>query len=45
MKCDMDIRKDLYGNVVLPGGTTMFAGIIERMAKEQRLSEDIFFKS
>merc|ERR1711892_129040 len=23
MKCDVDIRKDLYGNVVLSGGTTM----------------------
>jgi len=34
MKCDVDIRKDLYGNVVLSGGTTMFAGIGERMAKE-----------
>merc|ERR1712115_598424 len=27
MKCDVDIRKDLYGNVVLSGGTTMYAGI------------------
>jgi actin beta/gamma 1 len=34
MKVDMDIRKDLYGNVVLSGGTTMFPGITERMAKE-----------
>jgi len=24
MKCDVDIRKDLYANVVLSGGTTMF---------------------
>jgi len=24
MKCDVDIRKDLYGNIVLSGGTTMF---------------------
>ena len=23
MKCDIDIRKDLYGNIVLSGGTTM----------------------
>jgi actin len=23
MKCDVDIRKDLYGNVVLSGGSTM----------------------
>lgn len=26
MKCDVDIRKDLYNNVVLSGGTTMFPG-------------------
>eukprot|EP00804_Cyclotella_cryptica_P020060 CCRYP_014853-RA/>CCRYP_014853-RA protein AED:0.29 eAED:0.29 QI:0/0/0/1/0/0/2/0/184 len=24
MKCDVDIRKDLYANIVLSGGTTMF---------------------
>merc|ERR1712226_192888 len=34
MKCDVDIRKDLYGNIVLSGGTTMFTGIAERMQKE-----------
>ena len=34
MKCDVDIRKDLYANVVLSGGTTMYAGIAERMQKE-----------
>ena len=34
MKCDVDIRKDLYGNVVLSGGTTMFPGIADRMKKE-----------
>eukprot|EP01083_Nonionella_stella_P104290 298689_1 len=34
MKCDVDIRKDLYGNIVLSGGTTMFPGIGERMTKE-----------
>jgi actin len=34
MKCDVDIRKDLYGNVVLSGGTSMFPGIAERMQKE-----------
>jgi len=32
--CDVDIRKDLYGNVVLSGGTTMYAGLPERMQKE-----------
>jgi len=34
MKCDIDIRKDLYGNVVLSGGTTMFPGIPDRLQKE-----------
>uniref|UniRef100_A0A804LQR0 Actin-7 n=1 Tax=Zea mays TaxID=4577 RepID=A0A804LQR0_MAIZE len=34
MKCDVDIRKDLYGNVVLSGGSTMFSGIGDRMSKE-----------
>jgi len=34
MKCDVDIRKDLYANIVLSGGTTMFAGISERLTKE-----------
>ncbi len=26
MKCDVDIRRDLYNNVVLSGGTSMFPG-------------------
>jgi actin len=34
MKCDVDIRKDLYGNIVLSGGSTMFPGIADRMNKE-----------
>merc|ERR1712174_123947 len=34
MKCDVDIRKDLYANVVLSGGTTMFPSIADRMNKE-----------
>jgi actin beta/gamma 1 len=33
-KCDVDVRRDLYSNVVLSGGTTMFHGIGERMTKE-----------
>ena len=33
-RCDVDLRKDLYANVVLSGGTTMFQGIGERMTKE-----------
>jgi len=34
MKCDVDIRKDLYANIVLSGGTTMFTNIAERLTKE-----------
>ena len=34
MKCDVDIRRDLYANIVLSGGTTMFPGIAERITKE-----------
>jgi len=34
MNCDIDVRKDLYANIVLSGGTTMFDGIAERMEKE-----------
>ena len=34
MKCDIDIRKDLYANTVLSGGSTMFPGIADRMQKE-----------
>jgi len=33
MKCDFDIRKEVYGNIVLSGGTTLFSGIAERMQK------------
>ena len=34
MKCDIDVRKDLYANIVLSGGTTMFQGLPERIEKE-----------
>lgn len=32
--CDTDIRRDLYGNIVLSGGNTKFPGIGERLTKE-----------
>jgi len=34
MKCDVDVRKELYNNIVMSGGTTMFNGIAERVNKE-----------
>lgn len=33
-KCDIDIRSELYQNVILSGGTTMFKGLPERLEKE-----------
>jgi len=33
-KCDVDIRKDLYANIVMSGGSTMFEGIDSRLTKE-----------
>lgn len=33
-KSDIDIRKDLYSNIILSGGTTMFPGLPERLTKE-----------
>ncbi|KAK6170933.1 hypothetical protein SNE40_019212 [Patella caerulea] len=32
--CDIDIRRDMYSNVVMSGGSTMFPGIADRMMKE-----------
>jgi actin len=34
MKCDVDVRRDLFSNIVLSGGTTMYPGIAERLNKE-----------
>mmetsp|Transcript_4509 Transcript_4509/g.10546 ORF Transcript_4509/g.10546 Transcript_4509/m.10546 type:complete len:376 (+) Transcript_4509:52-1179(+) len=34
MGCDVDVRKELYHNVIMSGGSTMFPGIRERMEAE-----------
>jgi len=34
MKCEVDVRKDLYANIILSGGTTMFFGLTDRLHKE-----------
>jgi actin len=34
MKCDIDIRKDLYSNIVLAGSNTLFPGLAERLTEE-----------
>lgn len=35
-KSNIDVRKDLYMNIVLSGGTTLFEGFPERLTKELR---------
>jgi len=32
--CDVDIRMDLYGNIILSGGTTLYAGLPDRLEAE-----------
>eukprot|EP01119_Soliformovum_irregulare_P002689 TRINITY_DN12948_c0_g1_i2.p1 TRINITY_DN12948_c0_g1~~TRINITY_DN12948_c0_g1_i2.p1 ORF type:complete len:309 (-),score=61.83 TRINITY_DN12948_c0_g1_i2:11-937(-) len=34
MQCQSDLRKDLFHNVVLAGGNTMFPGMADRLRKE-----------
>jgi len=36
MKCPMDIRRDLYTNIILSGGTTLTRGFPERIEAEVR---------
>lgn len=33
-KCDVDVRRDLFYNIILAGGSTLFEGIGERMWQE-----------
>jgi actin len=34
VKCDIGYRKNLYSNIVLSGGTTMFPEIVKRIEEE-----------
>lgn len=34
MKCDADIKKDLYENILLAGGTSMMKGLADRLKKD-----------
>eukprot|EP01084_Bolivina_argentea_P055916 102408_1 len=34
MACDIDLRKELYRNIVLSGGSTMINGLTERLQSE-----------
>ena len=33
-KCDIDLHKVMYGNIVLSGGSTMLPGFVDRLSKE-----------
>ena len=33
-RCDMDIRRELYGNLVVTGGNSLFAGFTDRLQKK-----------
>ena len=33
-ECDMDVRRSMYENIVLSGGTTMFKGLTERLLRD-----------
>ena len=35
-KCDMDIHKTMYANIVLAGGSTLFPGLCDRLAAEMK---------
>ena len=42
---DPDVRKDLYSNIVLSGGTTMMPGFSDRLGVElEKLMEGQTFK-
>ena len=36
MKCENDIRKDLYSNIILSGGNTLFSKFPERLTEEMK---------
>ena len=33
-ECDLDVRTDLYKNIICSGGTTLYEGFPERLSKE-----------
>ncbi|XP_075599062.1 actin-1 [Balearica regulorum gibbericeps] len=37
MKCDIDVRRNLYGNILLSGGSTLFPGLEDRILREMKL--------
>ena len=41
MRCDLDIRNDLFANIVLSGGSSMFPGFADRLQRELTPQEGI----
>ncbi|KAJ5076509.1 actin-7-related [Anaeramoeba ignava] len=37
IKCDNDVQRDLFGNIVLSGGSSLFPGFAERIEAEMRM--------
>ena len=37
MKCDLDLRRSMFENIVLSGGSTMFNGLGDRLEKEIKM--------
>lgn len=47
MRCDphVDVRRELYANVVLSGGNTMFPGLAEHVAKDLKAMAPVSMES
>lgn len=43
MKCDVDVRKDMYQSIVLSGGSTMFPGRFSQSLQKNFCHVDIYF--
>eukprot|EP00743_Colponemidia_sp_Colp-15_P003099 GILK01003349.1.p1 GENE.GILK01003349.1~~GILK01003349.1.p1 ORF type:complete len:426 (-),score=47.17 GILK01003349.1:181-1458(-) len=33
-KCDLDIRREMYGNIIVTGGSSLFPGFVDRLQRE-----------
>lgn len=42
--CDMDVRRDLFGGVVLTGGTSLISGTVERFTRELAVKTPQMYK-
>lgn len=42
--CDVDLRRDLWGGVVVAGGSTLMGGVVERMSRDLALKTPQAYK-